>query len=308
MDADSNKNIGECSSAKNIVNTLAVASHKESSSTEVPGSSNAQSARKLRGKASAAGAKTVESGRATIETSATPIDDDEPTPIVKRAMSARRKKLPEQDPLQVINDYIKKIKSSGRKIQITMSMCNYAELRSLLNSLRNVVDVTENPLCSDLLLMDRGERTYKFLVTVAANKPVLSTSWLHAIKETRSIVVKPHHIFKDQKFEELFKYNPLSVMEQPSILKDHHFMLGNTIQPNVKEMKAIVESAGGTVHGKPPPIESNLRLFVIANKQDKQIFKQLRNYSNIQYTKTEGIMQTIVRHKRDLLDEYKLQV
>jgi len=85
--------------------------------------------------------------------------------------------------------------------------------------------------------MEKGERTYKFLVGIASNKPVLSTSWLHEIKETRSLTVKPNHIFKDTKFEELFKFNPLSVMKQPSILKGLHFMLGNAIQPSDKEMK-----------------------------------------------------------------------
>lgn len=85
--------------------------------------------------------------------------------------------------------------------------------------------------------MEKGERTYKFLVGIASNKPVLSTSWLHAIKKTRSTVVKPDHIFKDTKFEELFRFNPLSVMAQPSILKGLNFMFGNTIKPNIKEMK-----------------------------------------------------------------------
>lgn len=85
--------------------------------------------------------------------------------------------------------------------------------------------------------MDKGERTYKFLVGIAANKPILSTKWLHGMKETRSIIVQSDHIFKDEKFEETFKFKPLSVFENPSLLKGLDFMLAGDIQPNVKDMK-----------------------------------------------------------------------
>lgn len=73
-------------------------------------------------------------------------------------------------------------------------------------------------------------------------------------------------------------------------------------------MKAIIESAGGTVHNKPPPIASNVRLYVVASPQDKYIFKLLRNYTNLQYIKTEGVMQALVQHKTELLNDYKLNI
>lgn len=99
------------------------------------------------------------------------------------------------------------------------------------------MEVTENPQCCDVLIMDKGERTYKFLVGVALNKPILSTRWLLSVKETLSIDVKPEHIFSDEKFEQSYKFKPLLVMNKPKLLKGLDFMLGSTIQPCAKDMK-----------------------------------------------------------------------
>ncbi|KAH8398397.1 hypothetical protein KR215_010680 [Drosophila sulfurigaster] len=230
--------------------------------------------------------------------------------------------------IENINKYIMKIKRSGRKIQLSLSMCNYAELRQILHSLRNEFEVTDDPRCCDVLLMDRGERTYKFLIGIASNRPILSSCWLHDIKENRSLAVKANHIFKDYKFMELFKFNPLAVLEPTNLLKGFNFMLGTDIQPNAKDMQgglntdsleskmelkvhsfsfaAIIECAGGTVHRKAPPIASNVRLYVVASQKDKHMWQLLRNYTNLEYIKTEGVMQALVQHRPELLDEHKL--
>ncbi|XP_062133402.1 mediator of DNA damage checkpoint protein 1 isoform X2 [Drosophila sulfurigaster albostrigata] len=222
------------------------------------------------------------------------------------ATNNSRRKNNQQDPLQDINKYIMKIKRSGRKIQLSLSMCNYAELRQILHSLRNEFEVTDDPRCCDVLLMDRGERTYKFLIGIASNRPILSSCWLHDIKENRSLAVKSNHIFKDYKFMELFKFNPLAVLEPTNLLKGFNFMLGTDIQPNAKDMQAIIECAGGTVHRKAPPIASNVRLYAVASQKDKHMWQLLRNYTNLEYIKTEGVMQALVQHKPELLDEHKL--
>lgn len=88
-----------------------------------------------------------------------------------------------------------------------------------------------------MVIMDRGERTYKFLIGVAGNKPILSSQWLYAMKQTCSISVESEHIFKDDKFEQMFKFQPLSVFETPSLLKGLDFMIGEGIQPSAKDMK-----------------------------------------------------------------------
>lgn len=89
----------------------------------------------------------------------------------------------------------------------------------------------------DLLIMDKGERTYKFLVGIASNKPILSSSWLHSVRATSSISVKEDHLFKDEKFEEMYKFRPISILEGPRLLNGLTFFLREGIQPNVKEMQ-----------------------------------------------------------------------
>lgn len=100
-----------------------------------------------------------------------------------------------------------------------------------------MVEVTEDPLQCDLVIMDKGERTYKFLTAIACNKPVLSTKWLESVKTTKSITVTDNHLFKDSNFERTFKFNPLSVLEHSRLFNGFNFILCEGIQPNVNEMK-----------------------------------------------------------------------
>lgn len=60
------------------------------------------------------------------------------------------------------------------------------------------------------------------------------------------------------------------------------------------------------MHTKVPSIASKNKLYVIASKQDKHVWQLLRNYKNVQYIKTEGVMQALVQHKVELLNEHKL--
>lgn len=62
------------------------------------------------------------------------------------------------------------------------------------------------------------------------------------------------------------------------------------------------------MHTKAPPIASNVHLYVVASKQDKHIWQLLRNYKNVQYIKTEGVMQALVQRNIELLDEHKLNL
>jgi len=101
----------------------------------------------------------------------------------------------------------------------------------------DVVETTEDPLQCDLLIMDKGERTYKFLAVIASNKPVLSSNWLHSVKKSRSLDIKADHLFSDAKFMEIFRFKPLSVLEHPRLLFGLHFMLGEDIIPKAIEMK-----------------------------------------------------------------------
>lgn len=71
---------------------------------------------------------------------------------------------------------------------------------------------------------------------------------------------------------------------------------------------AIIECAGGTVHAKVPSIASNIKLYVIASKKEKHVWSILRNYKDVQYITTEGVMQAVVQHNVELLDEHKLHL
>ncbi|XP_032591545.1 mediator of DNA damage checkpoint protein 1 [Drosophila grimshawi] len=244
--------------------------------------------------------------RKTVNSSEISQEEEPSTSAEARKLSIRRKNLPRKGQLKDINDYIKNIKSSGRKIRLSLTMCNNAELHTVLSYLRNNVEISNDPLTCDLLIMDKGERTYKFLVAIASNKPVLSSRWLHALRETRSIVVKSEHIFSDAKFEDIFKFKPLSVLEKPSLLKGLNFMLGNDILPNANEMKAIIQCAGGHVYTRAPSVASIVPFYVVTSKKEKKLWSHLRDYTNVHYIKTEGVMQALLQVNLELLDEHKL--
>ncbi|XP_026832486.1 uncharacterized protein LOC6545961 isoform X1 [Drosophila erecta] len=213
----------------------------------------------------------------------------------------------DSDPIRAINLYVRKAKTAG-KIKIAFTMCNRPALESVLKSLKHVVEITEDPLKCDLLMMDKGERTYKFLTVIASNKPVLSTNWLHSVKKTRSIDIKAEHLFSDATFEETYKFKPSSVLEHPRLLYGLHFMLGEDIVPKATEMKVIIQSAGGKVHVQPPSLAISVDLYVVTTSKDTKSKRRLNNYEKVHFIKAEAVMQALVQHKIEMLQEYKLKL
>ncbi|EDW40576.1 GL24813 [Drosophila persimilis] len=212
----------------------------------------------------------------------------------------------QENALKAINEHVRKAKGQG-KIKIAFSMCNLAELASVLKALKHSVEKTDDPLNCDVLIMDKGDRTYKFLVGIAASKPILSSSWLQSMRASSRATVQTEHLFSDSNFEKLYKFDPLMAMQHPQLLSGLNFMLCEGIQPNQKEMKAIIESAGGKVHKEPPAQELNL--YVITVAKDKKRYKRiLQNRAHVQYITTEGIMKTLVQHNLDLLNDPKVQI
>ncbi|KRK00819.1 uncharacterized protein Dyak_GE20898, isoform D [Drosophila yakuba] len=214
---------------------------------------------------------------------------------------------PDFDPLRAFNLYVRKAKTTG-KIKIAFTMCNRPALESVLKSLKHVMEVTEDPLQCDLLMMDKGERTYKFLTVIASNKPVLSTNWLHSVKKTRSIDIKADHLFSDATFEETFKFKPSSVLEHPRLLYGLHFMLGEDIVPKATEMKVIIQSAGGKVHIHPPSLAISVELYVVTTSKDTKSKRRLNNYEKVHFIKAEAVMQALVQHNIEKLQEFKLKL
>ncbi|KAH8373953.1 hypothetical protein KR200_004474, partial [Drosophila serrata] len=205
------------------------------------------------------------------------------------------------------NKYVRQAKLNG-KLKIAFTVCDRQALNSVIRSLKYVVDVTEDPLQCDVLIMDKGERTFKFLAAIALNKPVFNSKWLESIKSTKTITVKDEHLFNDSNFKKGFKFDPLNVMQHPRLFNGFNFLLCEGIQPNVNDMKVIIQSAGGTVHGKPPPLASSKDLYVVTTSKDNHSKQRLRNYENVHYIKTEGVMASLVQHKVDLLDEHKVKL
>ncbi|XP_020814459.1 LOW QUALITY PROTEIN: uncharacterized protein LOC110188883 [Drosophila serrata] len=228
----------------------------------------------------------------------------------KNTTSAPKTRLSQenhQDPLKAFNKYVRQAKLNG-KLKIAFTVCDRQALNSVIRSLKYVVDVTEDPLQCDVLIMDKGERTFKFLAAIALNKPVFNSKWLESIKSTKTITVKDEHLFNDSNFKKGFKFDPLSVMQHPRLFNGFNFLLCEGIQPNVNDMKVIIQSAGGTVHGKPPPLASSKDLYVVTTSKDNHSKQRLRNYENVHYIKTEGVMASLVQHKVDLLDEHKVKL
>ncbi|XP_044313575.1 uncharacterized protein LOC123037377 isoform X1 [Drosophila rhopaloa] len=228
-------------------------------------------------------------------------------PMNRSGATTTRFSQPDPDSLKAFNQYVRKAKTDG-KIKIAFTMCNRPALESVLKSLKHVVEITEDPVQCDLLIMDKGERTYKFLIAIASNKPVLSTNWLHSVKKTRTIEVKADHIFSDAKFEETMKFKPLSVLQHTRLLSGLHFMLGEDIIPKPIELKVIIQSAGGKVLTQPPSLAFSVELYVVTTSKDQKFHRRLRNHEKVHFIKTEGVMQALVRHNAELLNEHKLKV
>ncbi|KAH8255224.1 hypothetical protein KR038_006449 [Drosophila bunnanda] len=233
---------------------------------------------------------------------------------VDNSLSANEEKLVLEESLKLkknlvvpLNKYLRQAKSNG-KLKITFTVCDRQALNSVVKALKHVVDVTEDPLQCDVLIMDKGERTFKFLAAIALNKPVFNSKWLESMKSTKSITVKDDHLFNDSNFKTGFKFDPLSVLQHPRLLNGFNFLLCEGIQPNVNEMKVIIQSAGGTVHSKPPPLASSKDLYVVTTSKDKHSKQRLRNYENVHYIKTEGVMASLVQHKVELLGEHKVKL
>ncbi|XP_044313571.1 mediator of DNA damage checkpoint protein 1-like isoform X1 [Drosophila rhopaloa] len=232
---------------------------------------------------------------------------NEEVPMNRSGATTTRFSQPDPDSLKAFNQYVRKAKTDG-KIKIAFTMCNRPALESVLKSLKHVVEITEDPVQCDLLIMDKGERTYKFLIAIASNKPVLSTNWLHSVKKTRTIEVKADHIFSDAKFEETMKFKPLSVLQHTRLLSGLHFMLGEDIIPKPIELKVIIQSAGGKVLTQPPSLAFSVELYVVTTSKDHKFHRRLRNHEKVHFIKTEGVMQALVRHNAELLNEHKLKV
>ncbi|KMY96992.1 uncharacterized protein LOC6736437 isoform X2 [Drosophila simulans] len=222
--------------------------------------------------------------------------------------TATRFSQPDADPLKALNLYVRKAKTTTGKIKVAFTMCNRPALESVLKSLKHVVEITEDPLQCDLLVMDKGERTYKFLTVIASNKPVLSTNWLHSVKKTRSIDIKADHLFSDPTFEETYKFKPSSVLEHPRLLYGMHFMLGQDIVPKASEMKVIIHSAGGKVHAQPPSLAISVDLYVVTTSKDTKSKRRLNNYERVHFIKTEAVMQALVQHNIEMLQEHTLKL
>ncbi|XP_017060090.1 uncharacterized protein LOC108100611 isoform X2 [Drosophila ficusphila] len=259
------------------------------------------------GKRPKKGAAIEELSSSSINTKKARISADEENSINRLGATTTRLSQPDPDPLKAFNQYVRKAKADG-KIKIAFTMCNRPALESVLKALKHVVETTEDPLQCDLLIMDKGERTYKFLTAIASNKPVLSTNWLHSVKKNRSIDIKADHLFNDDKFKEVYKFKPLSVMEHSRVLSGLHFMLGEDIIPKPNEMKVIIQSAGGKVHIQPPSLAVSVDLYVVTTSKDTKFKRRLNNYEKVHFIKTEGVMQALVQHNTELLDEHKLKL
>ncbi|KAH8250956.1 hypothetical protein KR026_000295 [Drosophila bipectinata] len=212
--------------------------------------------------------------------------------------------------LLAITQYIKQVRLDG-KIKIVFSMCDRKPLERVLKSLQKVIEVTEDPLKCDLVIMDHGDRTYKFLVGVASNKPILSSSWLHSVRATSCISVKDDHLFQDENFEEKFKFRPISALECPRLLNGLTFFLRDGIQPSVEEMQsskiAIIECAGGSAHLKRPPLSTIGDIFVVTTPQDWTSKNIMRDFAKVHFIKPEGIMQALLQHKKELVKNFPIE-
>lgn len=88
--------------------------------------------------------------------------------------------------------------------------------------------------------MDKGNRTFKFLVTMARGIPVVTSSWLESINEAQEITTMSKNFFKDESFEKRHKFSLIKTIElarKQKLFKEYSFLMTPNIRPQRDEME-----------------------------------------------------------------------
>ncbi|XP_073843122.1 mutator 2 [Musca autumnalis] len=193
--------------------------------------------------------------------------------------------------------------SSRPLISITMVDADrFVELQS---KSKGLWAVAKDPKDSEILVMDKTFRTFKFLLAMARGIPIVTSQWLNDINSAKSLKKVPHlskYILNDPVFEKKHKFVlqtslQLARENKQGIFHGYEFVMTANIKPTPPELQAIIEIAGGIVHtnGTPAPKE-NQNIYLISCNDDRKDWHKFRRINkNITIITTEAIMSSVMR-------------
>ncbi|XP_069967450.1 uro-adherence factor A [Bactrocera oleae] len=200
----------------------------------------------------------------------------------------------------------KKLRSNARILQVAMTMVEPKLFQSLVENSPGNWCVAKDPTDADVLVMDKGNRTLKFLIAMAKGIPIVTSKWLQSFNSTKTVPRGITHFFRDHDFEKRHKFSLFKSLELARIKKlfeGYDFVTTPSILPRPSEIKQIIECAGGKVSDEPPPPINDQKIYVISAMDDKKYWhKYRRTNSNIRITNSEGVMASVMRQSTLPLD------
>ncbi|XP_054732195.1 mediator of DNA damage checkpoint protein 1 [Anastrepha obliqua] len=204
------------------------------------------------------------------------------------------------------DDEPKQSSSSTRTLQVAMTMVEPKVLQSLVDNSPGNWSLANDPTDIDVLVMDKGNRTLKFLIAMAKGIPIVTSKWLESFNSTKTVPRGLTHFFRDHEFEKRHKFSLLKSLElarKSKLFEGFHFLTTSGISPQPAEIKQIIECAGGEVHTEPPQPMQNQRVYLISTLKDKKYWHKYRRFnSNIRITNTEGVMASVMRQTTQPLE------
>ncbi|XP_011201987.2 mediator of DNA damage checkpoint protein 1 [Bactrocera dorsalis] len=200
----------------------------------------------------------------------------------------------------------KKLKNNVRILQIAMTMVEPKLFQSLVENSPGNWCVANDPTDADVLVMDKGNRTLKFLIAMAKGIPIVTSKWLQSFNSTKTVPRGITHFFRDHDFEKRHKFSlfkSLELARTQKLFEGYDFVTTPSILPRPSEIKQIIECAGGKVYDEPPPPKSDQKIYVISTMNDKKYWhKYRRSNTNIRITDSEGVMASVMRQSTHPLD------
>ncbi|XP_065361467.1 DNA ligase 1 isoform X2 [Calliphora vicina] len=203
--------------------------------------------------------------------------------------------------------------SASSTISISMTMVDQELFKNLVQNSKGFWNIAKNPLDSEVLVMDKAFRTFKFLLAMARGIPIVTSEYLKKMnKSTTGKKVRINdYLFADAEFEKKHKFSldkSLQMAKQHKLFKGYEFVMTASILPNPQEIKTIIEVSGGYVHAKTPPApKDNQHIYLVTAKEDKKEWHKYRRLNkNIIIVSTEAIMSAVMRQNCERMTSYTL--
>uniref|UniRef100_A0A1B0FAX3 Mediator of DNA damage checkpoint protein 1 n=1 Tax=Glossina morsitans morsitans TaxID=37546 RepID=A0A1B0FAX3_GLOMM len=202
--------------------------------------------------------------------------------------------------------------SFKRCLQISATMVDKDIFEELMRNSRGLWTVVEDPLDSELLIMDKGSRTYKFLLAMAKGIPIVTTEWIKKVNERRALLPFKNDFFSDPVFESKYKFSvlkSLGMARSKRLFQGYRFFTTSKIRPQPGEIRNIIECAGGYVHNEYDKVieKKEGKIYLVSCSDDTKDWHILRRrYKNITIVPSEAIMSAIMRQDVTILDKIVL--